>query len=219
MSNRSYGLSEAEHRYLLETTVREHPLLAQLREETMALPMARMQIAPEQAQFMQLLINMLGATQCIEVGVFTGYSTLATALALPADGRIIACDISEEYTAVARRYWEKAGMEYKIDLRLAPATETLDLLLAAGERDCYDFAFIDADKESYARNYEQCVTLLRPGGLVAIDNALWDGKVAQATEDEETRAIQAVNSLVGKDERVECSLVPIGDGLLLARKL
>ena len=219
MSNRSYGLSEAEHAYLLNTTVREHPLLAELRSETMAMPMARMQIAPEQAQFMQMLINMLDASQCIEVGVFTGYSTLAVALALPADGQIIACDVSEEYTAVARRYWEKAGVDYKVDLRLAPALETLDGLLADGERDYYDFAFIDADKENYARYYEQCLTLLRPGGVIAIDNALWDGRVAEETDDEETRAIQAVNTLVGEDDRVECSLVPIGDGLLLARKL
>lgn len=224
MSNRSYGLNEAEHAYLLKTTVREHPLLAELREETMTMPMARMQIAPEQAQFMQMLINMLGATHCIEVGVFTGYSTLAVALALPGDGRIVACDISEDYTAVARRYWAKAGVDYKVDLRLAPALETLDGLLASGERDYYDFAFIDADKESYTRYYEQCLTLLRPGGVIAIDNALWDGRVAQQTDDEETldletKAIQSVNALVGKDERVECCLVPIGDGLLLARKL
>ncbi|MBB3047028.1 caffeoyl-CoA O-methyltransferase [Litorivivens lipolytica] len=219
MSNKSYGLSEAEHHYLLKTTVREHPLLTELREETMAMPMARMQIAPEQAQFMQLLVNMLGATQCIEVGVFTGYSTLATALALPAAGRITACDISEEYTAVARRYWEKAGVDYKVDLRLAPASETLGAMITSGERDYYDFAFIDADKENYALYYEQCLILLRPGGLIAIDNALWDGRVAEDTDDEETRAIQAVNTLVGEDDRVECSLVPIGDGLLLARKL
>ncbi|WP_372748898.1 class I SAM-dependent methyltransferase [Litorivivens sp.] len=219
MSNRSYGLSEAEHDYLLKTTVREHPSLAQLRDHTMKMPMARMQIAPEQAQFMQLLINMLGATHCIEVGVFTGYSTLAVALALPADGRIIACDISEEYTAVARTYWEKAGVDYKVDLRLAPAQDTLDALIAAGEREFYDFAFIDADKENYVRYYEQCLTLVRPGGLIAIDNALWDGRVAKDSADEETRAIQAVNSRVGKDHRVECSLVPVGDGLLLARKL
>lgn len=219
MSNKSYGLTDAEHRYLLETTVREHSLLNELRQETMAMPMARMQIAPEQAQFMQLLINMLGASHTIEIGVFTGYSTLATALALPPEGRIIACDTSKEYTDVARRYWEQAGVDYKIDLRLGPAAETLAAMIASGEREYYDFAFIDADKENYAQYYEQCLPLLRPGGLIAIDNALWDGRVAEPGEDEETRAIQKVNALVGADDRVECSLVPIGDGLLLARKL
>ena len=218
MSNKSYGLTEAEHQYLLDTTVREHPLLAELREETMAMPMARMQIAPEQAQFMQLLIHMLGASRAIEVGVFTGYSALATALAMPPEGRIVACDVSEEYTAVARRYWERAGVDDRIDLRLAPAGDTLAAMIASGDDDAYDFAFIDADKENYALYYEQCLTLLRPGGLIAIDNALWNGRVAEPSEDEETRAIQKVNGLVGADDRVECSLVPIGDGLLLARK-
>lgn len=220
MSNKSYGLSDVEHRYLLETTVREHPLLAELREETLAMPMARMQIAPEQAQFMQMLVNLLGARRCIEVGVFTGYSALATAMALPDDGELLACDISADYTAVARRYWERAGVARKVDLRLAPALETLDALIGAGERGRFDFAFIDADKENYARYYEQCLTLLRTGGMVALDNALWDGRVADAnSDDEETRAIRAVNTLVGEDDRVECCLVPIGDGLLLARKL
>lgn len=220
MSNKSYGLSDVEHRYLLETTVREHPLLAELREETLAMPMARMQIAPEQAQFMQMLINLLGARRCIEVGVFTGYSALASAMALPDEGELLACDISADYTAVARRYWERAGVAHKVDLRLAPAAETLDALIGAGERGRFDFAFIDADKENYARYYEQCLTLLRTGGMVALDNALWNGQVADAgSDDEETRAIRAVNTLVGDDDRVECCLVPIGDGLLLARKL
>lgn len=220
MSNKSYGLSDAEHRYLLDTTVREHPLLAELREETLAMPMARMQIAPEQAQFMQMLVNLLGARRCIEVGVFTGYSALATAMALPDDGELLACDISEDYTAVARRYWERAGVAHKVDLRLAPALDTLDAVIAAGERGRFDFAFVDADKENYAQYYERCLTLLRTGGMVALDNALWDGRVADpGSDDEETRAIRAVNTRVGEDDRVECCLVPIGDGLLLARKL
>ncbi len=220
MSNKSYGLSEREHAYLLENTVREHPLLAELRSETMTMPMARMQIAPEQAQFMQLQLNMLGARRTIEVGVFTGYSALATALVLPEDGYVLACDISDEYTAVAKPYWQRAGVEHKIDLRLAPAADSLEAALAAGEAGSYDFAFIDADKENYTHYYEQCLSLLRRGGLIAIDNALWDGRVADpAQSDEETAAIREVNKYVGADSRVECSLVPIGDGLLLARKL
>ena len=219
MSNKTYGLSDQEHQYLMQNTVREHPLMTELRLETMALPMARMQIAPEQAQFMQLLLKMLGARRAIEVGVFTGYSALAIAMALPEDGHLLACDISEEYTAIARPYWQRAGMESKIDLRLAPASETLDGLLAEGGAGSYDFAFIDADKESYCGYYEQCLSLLRPGGVIAIDNTLWDGRVADVYQvDEETSAIREVNKLVGSDARVECSLVPIGDGLLLARK-
>lgn len=220
MSNKSYGLSDQEHHYLMQNTVREHPFMTELRLETMALPMARMQIAPEQAQFMQLLLRMLGARRAIEVGVFTGYSALAIAMALPEDGHLLACDISEEYTSVARPYWQRAGMDKKIDLRLAPATETLDELLAGGAAGSYDFAFIDADKENYSRYYEQCLSLLRSGGLIAIDNALWDGRVADVYQtDSETSAIREVNKQIGSDERVECSLVPIGDGLLLARKL
>lgn len=220
MSNKSYGLSDQEHDYLLKNTVREHPLLAQLRRETMAMPMARMQIAPEQAQFMQLLLSMLGARRTIEVGVFTGYSALATAMVLPEDGRLVACDISDAYTAVAKPYWQRAGVDQKIDLRLAPASETLDQLLAANEHGQYDFAFIDADKENYPRYYEQCLALLRSGGLIAIDNALWDGRVADKSHsDAETSAIREINVFVGSDKRVECSLVPIGDGLLLARKV
>ena len=220
MSNKSYGLSDQEHQYLMQNTVREHPLMTELRLETMALPMARMQIAPEQAQFMQLLLAMLGARRAIEVGVFTGYSALAIAMALPEDGHLVACDISEEYTAIAQPYWQRADMNNKIDLRLAPASETLDELLAGGGAEDYDFAFIDADKESYSGYYEQCLALLRPGGVIAIDNALWDGRVADVYQvDEETSAIREVNKLIGSDTRVECSLVPIGDGLLLARKL
>ncbi|MFT5032615.1 MAG: putative O-methyltransferase YrrM [Bacteroidia bacterium] len=220
MSNKSYGLNDNEHQYLLENTVREHPLLTQLRQQTMAMPMARMQIAPEQAQFMQMLLSMLGAVRTIEVGVFTGYSALAAAMVLPDDGRLIACDISDEYTSLAKPYWEQAGVAHKIDLRLAPALQTLDALLANDGPGTYDFAFIDADKENYGRYYEQCLGLLRSGGLIAIDNALWDGRVADKYRvDEETLSIRELNRLVGADQRVECSLVPIGDGLLLARKL
>ncbi len=220
MSNKSYGLSEREHQYLLKSTVREDPLLAELRQQTMAMPMARMQIAPEQAQFMQLLLSMLGARRTIEVGVFTGYSALATAMMLPEGGRLVACDISEEYTSHAIPYWERAGVAHKIDLRLAPASQTLDELLESDGSGSFDFAFIDADKENYGRYYEQCLSLLRSGGLIAIDNALWDGRVADENQlDEETSAIREVNKLVGNDKRVDCSLVPIGDGLLLARKL
>lgn len=219
MSNRTIPLDDRLYDYLLRASLREHPLLARLRTETAAHPRVSMQIAPEQGQFMALLARLLGAQRCIEVGVFTGYSSLALALALPPEGRIVACDISEEYTAVARRYWAEAGVAEKIDLRLAPALETLDALLAAGQQGRYDFAFIDADKEAYADYYERSLRLLRPGGLIAVDNTLWDGAVADPADDEpDTVAIRAFNARLHCDERIDLSLVPIGDGLTLARK-
>jgi predicted O-methyltransferase YrrM len=178
-----------------------------------------MQIAPEQGQFMALLVRLLGATRGIEVGVFTGYSSLAVALAMPPAGRLIACDISEEYTAIARRYWAAAGVAGKIELRLAPALETLDALLAEGAAGRFDFGFIDADKGGYADYYERLLALLRPGGLVAVDNTLWGGDVADpANQDPDTLAIREFNEKLRTDERVDVSLVPIGDGLTLARK-
>lgn len=219
MSNRTLGLDEKLYAYVLGASLREDPLLAELRRETAEHPMARMQIAPEQGQFMQLLLRMLGARSYIDVGVFTGYSALAAALVLPEDGRVVACDVSEEYTRVARDYWRRAGVEHKVDLRLRPALETLDALIDAGESGTHDFAFIDADKENYAAYYERCLTLLRPGGVIAVDNCLWNGSVAdESVQDEETRAIRALNETLRDDARVDVSLVPIGDGLYLARK-
>jgi caffeoyl-CoA O-methyltransferase len=212
-------MTDGLYGYLLETSLREAPLLQRLREETAAHPQARMQISPEQGQFMQLLAKLIGARRCIEVGVFTGYSSLAVALALPADGRILACDVSEEFTSVARRYWKEAGVAGKIELVLAPATETLDARLKAGEGGSYDLAFIDADKANYAQYYERILKLLRPGGLVLVDNVLWSGRVLDADDrSEDTAAIRAFNKMSHQDERVDVSMLPIGDGLTLARK-
>jgi predicted O-methyltransferase YrrM len=219
MSNRTIGLEPALYDYLLSASLREHPALERLRAETAAHPKVNMQIAPEQGQLMALLARLIGAKRCIEVGVFTGYSSLAVALALPPTGRIIACDISEEYTAVARRYWEEAGVAGRIELRIAPALATLDALLAEGGAGSFDFAFIDADKEAYAEYYERMLVLLRPGGLIAVDNTLWDGDVADpANQEPDTVAIRAFNTKLRDDERIDLSLVPIGDGLTLARK-
>lgn len=219
MANRSLGISDTLHRYLVEATLREPPLLRELREETSRLSASNMQIAPEQGQFMALLAELVGARRAIEIGTFTGYSALCVARALPADGRLIACDISEEYTSVARRYWERAGIAGKIDLRVAPAIETLDRLLADGQSGSFDFGFIDADKQNYDAYYERTLALLRPGGLLAVDNVLWDGQVADPTDTTpETTAIRALNTRIREDERVSMSLVPVGDGLLLARK-
>lgn len=219
MANRTIELNQALHAYLVSVAVREPAVLAELRKETAALPMAMMQIAPEQGQFMALLIEMLGARRVLEIGTFTGYSSLAMALALPPGGRIIACDISEEYTAIARRYWARAGVQDRIDLRLGPAAATLDALLASGNAGGFDFVFIDADKTNYGLYYERALALLRPAGVVAVDNVLWGGDVANpAKDDPETRAIRALNEQVHTDARVSISLVPIGDGLLLARK-
>lgn len=219
MTSRTIALSDPLYAYLLEHSLREPEILRRLREETAADPMSRMQIGAEQGQFMQLLVRLMGARRCLEVGVFTGYSSLAVALALPADGRIVACDISETWTAIARRYWQEAGVAGKIDLRLAPARDTLDALIAGGGAGSYDFCFIDADKGGYADYYERALTLLRPGGLIAVDNTLWDGRVADpAATDADTLAIRSFNRLLKSDRRVHLSLVPIGDGLTLALK-
>lgn len=219
MSARSIGLSEALHAYVVTGSVREAEVLARLRVETASLPEANWQIAPEQGQLLALLIELCGATRTLEVGVFTGYSSLAVALALPPQGHLVACDISEEFTAVARRYWREAEVAHKIDLRIAPALVTLDALLAEGAAETFDFAFVDADKERYVEYCERCLALLRPGGLLAFDNALWHGAVADPTRtDAATTAIRAVTRLLRDDPRVTPALVPIGDGLLLARK-
>jgi caffeoyl-CoA O-methyltransferase len=219
MTKRSISLTDSLYDYLLAVSLREPELLRQLREETAGYPEARMQIAPEQGQFMALLARLTGARRCIEVGVFTGYSSLAVALALPDDGRIVACDVSDEWTAAARRYWAAAGVAHKIELRLAPALETLQGLVAAGQADRYDFVFLDADKENYLRYYELALELLRPGGLIAADNTLWSGRVIDPANDEaSTVALRQFNERLHRDERVDLSLVPIGDGLTLARK-
>jgi len=219
MSRRSIVLTDALYEYLLSVSLREPELLARLRQETALQEMSRMQISPEQGQLMFLLLRLIGARRCLEIGVFTGYSSLVSALALPADGRIVACDISEEWTAIARRYWREAGVEPKIDLRIAPALETLDGLIEAGEAGRFDFAFIDADKESYLAYYERVLQLLRPGGLLAVDNVLWSGRVADPeVSDADTAALRHFNETLHRDERIDLSLVPIGDGLTLARK-
>lgn len=213
------GLEERIHDYLLSVSLREPEILRQLREETARFPNGAMQIAPEQGQFMALLVQLIGARKTLEVGVFTGYSSLCVALALPADGKIIACDVSEDYTAVARRYWEAAGVADKIELRLAPALNTLDELLAAGEAETFDFAFIDADKSNYEGYYERSLQLIRPGGLIAIDNVLWSGRVADSqAQENSTKALRALNEKLHHDERVTLSMVPIADGLTLALK-
>ena len=219
MSTRTISLTESLYEYLLSVSLREPDLLRQLREETAAQPHARMQISPEQGQFMGLLARLMGATRCLEIGVFTGYSSLAVALALPDAGRIVACDVSERWTAVARRYWAAAGVAHKIDLRLAPALETLEQLRAAGETGSYDFVFIDADKENYVRYFERTLELVRPGGLIVADNTLWSGRVADPENAEpDTVALRHFNEHLHRDERIDLSLVPIGDGLTLARK-
>jgi caffeoyl-CoA O-methyltransferase len=219
MSKNTLGLDNQLYDYLLSVSLREPDLLRQLREETASYPMARMQISPEQGQFMALLVQLLGATKTLEVGVFTGYSSLCVALALPPNGKIVACDVSEEYTAIARRYWQAAGVADKIDLRLAPALETLDELLAAGQAESFDFAFIDADKGNYEGYYERSLQLIRPGGLIAIDNVLWSGRVADPQEQgNNTQALRALNEKLHDDERITLSMVPIADGLTLALK-
>ena len=212
-------LTESTYQYLLSVSSRESNILERLRQETAALPNASMQISPDQGQFMGLLVRLMGAKKTLEIGVFTGYSSLSVALALPDDGKIVACDVSEEWTGIARRYWKEADVEQKISLRIAPAIQTLDSLIAAGQSGTFDFAFIDADKSNYDGYYERILTLLRSGGLVAIDNVLWSGRVADpANQEEDTIAIRALNAKLHRDERIHLSMVPIADGLTLALK-
>ena len=219
MSRRTEPLTDELYDYLLRVSLREPEVLRRLREETGGLEKAGMQISPEQGQFMALLVELIGARRTLEVGTFTGYSALVVALALPADGRVVACDVSEEWTAVARRYWKEAGVAHKIDLRLGPAVDTLESLLGEGHRDDFDFVFIDADKVSYEAYFELALELVRPGGLVAVDNTLWHGRVIDPAEtDADTEAIRRFNARLASDERVTLSLVPIGDGVSLARK-
>jgi len=219
MPSKYISLDQGLYDYVLNSSLRESSVLTELRAETATLPLAVMQIAPEQGQFMAMLIKLLGARRAIEVGVYTGYSALAVADALPDDGLLIACDINADTAAIAQRYWQQAGVDHKIDLRLAPAAETLQTLLDEGQAESFDFAFIDADKTGYRDYYELCLTLLRPGGLVVVDNVLWGGAVLNAqTDDADTRAIQRFNAQLRDDQRVELSMLSVADGLSLIRK-
>jgi predicted O-methyltransferase YrrM len=216
---RTVGLDARLYDYLLANSPPEHPVLAALRRETASLPQSSMQIGADQGAFFQLLVSLTAAKRCLEVGVFTGYSALAVALALPDDGHITACDISEDWTAIARRYWQQAGMAQKIDLRIAPAVQTLDALIADGAAGSYDFAFVDADKAGYAAYHDRVLTLLRPGGLVAYDNVLWGGAVADPTDTStDTVALRKFNTMLAKDPRIRHSMLPLGDGVTLALK-
>jgi predicted O-methyltransferase YrrM len=219
MSNKTLCITEELYEYMISVSLREQEILRELRVETALDENANMQISPEQGQFMGLLIKLLGAKHTLDIGVYTGYSSLCIALALPKDGRVIACDINREWTDIAKRYWQKAGVDDKIELRLAPAQETLENFLEQGTNR-FDFAFIDADKINYDMYYEYCLQLMRPGGLIAIDNVLWDGAVVDtAKNDDDTLAIRDLNKKIQGDPRVEISLVPIADGLTLARKI
>jgi len=217
--SRHFSFDEPTYQYLVKTSVRETDVARRLREETQQLPMAQMQIGPDQGQFLQLLVQLIQAKKTLEVGVFTGYSALWVAAALPDEGKIVACDVSEEYTAVARRYWKEAGVDHKIDLRLRPALETLDELLAQDGASTFDFAFIDADKSNYDNYYERALQLIRTGGLIAVDNTIWSGRVANPNEsDTDTVAIRKLNEKLHRDERVALSMLTVGDGLTLAMK-
>ena len=205
--------------YLRNTGQRDTQILQALREETAELPLGLMQISQEQGAFMANLVRMIGARKTIEVGTFTGYSALVVAMALPEDGKVIACDVSEEWTSVGRKYWQQAGVAGKIDLKLQAATETLDQLIAEGQSGTFDFAFIDADKSNYDAYYERCLILLRKNGVIAVDNVLWGGAVVDdARQDDDTKAIRALNQMIHDDDRVDVNMLPLGDGLTLAVK-
>jgi predicted O-methyltransferase YrrM len=219
MSRSSFAVESAINEYVDRLSLREPDVLSRLRAETSNMERAEMQISPLQGQFMAMLAQLIGARRYLEVGVFTGYSSLAVALALPAEGRIVACDVSEEYTSVARKYWQEAGVEEKIDLRLAPAIETLQGLMQTSGQGSFDLAFIDADKANVANYFELCLRLVRVNGLILVDNVLWGGEVLQETTDEDTVAIQRFNEQVSSDRRVDSLVLPLFDGLTLARKL
>lgn len=219
MTNRTLNLDDALYQYLLDVSLRESPLLKRLREETAQLPTARWQIAPEQGQFMALLVQISGARKILEIGTFTGYSALCMAQAMPADGRLICCDLPGDYNAIAERYWREAGVAERIDLRLAPALETLSALERGGQSESFDLIFIDADKANYRVYLEHALVLVRQGGLILFDNVLWSGRVLeQSPESADTRAIQALNRGLLRDSRIDLSLLPLGDGLTLCRK-
>jgi predicted O-methyltransferase YrrM len=219
VTRHSINMTPKLYQYLVEASVRDDAVLRRLRRETAKLPMAGMQIAPEQGQFLTLLARLVDARKAIEVGTFTGYSSLSVARALPPDGTLICCDVSDAYTRIARKYWKLAGLHDRITLHLAPARQTLDRLIAEGEAGSFDFAFIDADKSNYRHYYERCLALLRPGGLIVVDNVLWGGSVIdKRKQDADTKAIRAFNLRLKKDKRVDLSLLPVGDGMTLARK-
>ena len=214
-------LPESVERYVtaLAADEREAPYARRLREETARMPMGGMQIGPDQAALLALLVRAIGARRALEVGTFTGYSALAVAQALPADGRLVCCDVSDEWTSIARRYWREAGVDDRIELRLAPARETLTALIRDSGPGSFDFAFVDADKTGYDGYYEQCLTLVRPGGLLAFDNTLWSGRVADSAEqDADTLALRALNAKAHRDPRVDACLLTVGDGVLLVRR-
>jgi len=214
MAGRAPFQPEKISRYIAEHAVREAPILAELRKATAPVKWSGMQIGADQGNLMALLVRLMGAKRCLEIGTYTGYSALAVALALPKDGSVVCCDISEEFTSVGKPFWKKAGVDHKIDLRIAPALETLKKLKGP-----FDFAFIDADKENYGKYYERCLELLRPGGLIAVDNVLWSGEVANPkTKDAMTVALREFNDKVHKDERVDIVMLPVGDGVTLALK-
>jgi caffeoyl-CoA O-methyltransferase len=219
VAKRSLNLTDKLHQYILDVSVRDDAVLKRLRRETARLPMAMMQIGPDQGQFMALLVELMEARKAIEIGTFTGYSSLSVARALPPGGRLVCCDVSEEYTRIARKHWQAAGVADKITLHLGPALKTLDRLISEGEAGTFDFAFIDADKTNYRHYYERCLTLLRAGGLILVDNVLWSGNVVNPKkQDADTKAIRAFNARLKKDKRVSLSMLPIGDGLTLALK-
>ena len=219
MTKQTQALDPSLYPYFLSISLREDPALQQLRKKTETLPMANMQIAPEQGQLMALLVQLIGAQKTLEIGVFTGYSALAVAMVLPPEGKMIACEVNEGYAAIAQEHWRQAGVADKIDLKLAPALETLDQLIEAGESNTFDFVFIDADKRNYDHYYEKALQLARPQGLIVIDNVLWYGKVAnEQIQDNSTRSIRALNQKLHRDERIYLSLIPIADGLTLAMK-
>jgi predicted O-methyltransferase YrrM len=219
MANTTIGLSPDLAAYVVEFGAREPQVLTRLREETAAIPQHDMQIAPEEGAFLAMLVQLVGAHRCIEVGTFTGYSSTAVALALPPDGQIVCCDVSEQWTSMARRYWDEAGVAGKVDLRIAPAAETLDQLIDDGGADSYDFAFVDADKSGYDGYYERLLRLVRPGGLIVFDNTLWGGEVISPdAQDKDTRAIRDLNAKLAADERITVCLLPVADGVTLARR-
>ena len=218
MTLRTIQIDDHLFEYLLAQSLREVPAQAALREATRTHPHAGMQISPDQGQFMALLVKLMGARRTIEVGTFTGSSALTVALALPQEGHVLACDISDEYARVGRPFWQQAGVAHKLELVIAPALQTLDARLAAGEAGTHDFAFIDADKANYDLYYERCLTLLRAGGLIALDNMLWSGAVAHPAKTADTAALQQLNAKLHRDERIDLTLLTVGDGLTLARK-
>lgn len=218
MAHKSY-LAEPLQDYVLQNWLREPDVLRRLREETATMPNAGLQIPPDQGQLMGLLARMMGATNYLEIGVFTGYSALSVALNLPDEGMVVACDVSEEFTSVARRYWQEAGVDQKIQLHVRPAVETLDWLLAEGYAESFDMAFIDADKSNYPLYYERALQLVRANGVILIDNVLWHGDIVDASrQDKDTVTLRELNAALHADDRIDLALIPIGDGVTVARK-